>query len=88
LKKSGRYDVSGLVEAKYEPGSKDTILRNLLGIIDLDEMDRVEVRALAKATDILIREYDQEHQFAQQIFATFIKRGWVRYMNGLANIVM
>jgi len=73
LKKSGRYDVSGLVEAQYEPGSKDTILRNLLGIIDLDEMDRVEVRALAKATDILIREYDQEHQFCAADICHFHK---------------
>jgi len=73
LKKGGRYDVSGLVEAQYEPGSKDTILRNLLGIIDLDEMDRVEVRALAKATDILIREYDQEHQFCAADICHFHK---------------
>jgi len=63
LKKGGRYDVSVLAEAQYEPGSKDTVIRNLLGIIDPDEMDRVEAGALAKATDILIREYDQEHQF-------------------------
>ena len=52
LKKDGRYDVSGLVETQYEPGSKDTIFRNLLGIIDPDEMDRVEAGALAKATGI------------------------------------
>ena len=63
MKKDGRYDVSGLVEAQYEAGSNDMVLRNLLGIIDPDEMDRVEARALAKATDILIRKYDQEHQF-------------------------
>jgi len=63
LKKGGRYDVSGLVEAQYEAGSNDMVLRNLLGIIDPDEMDRVEARALAKATDILIRKYNQEHQF-------------------------
>jgi len=63
LKKDGRYDVSGLVEAQYEAGSNDMVLRNLLGIIDPDEMDRVEARALAKATDILIRKYNQEHQF-------------------------
>ena len=68
MEKGGRYDVSGLLEAQYEPGSKDTILRNLLGIINPDEMDRVEVRALAKATD-------------------FIKRGWVKYMNGPVDIV-
>ena len=63
MKKGGRYDVSGLVEAQYEEGSQDMVLRNLLGIIDPDEMDRMEARALVKATDTLIREYDQEHQF-------------------------
>lgn len=63
MKKGGRYDVSGLVEAQYEAGSNDMVLRNLLGIIDPDEMDRVEARALAKATDILIRKYNQEHEF-------------------------
>jgi len=73
LKKGGRYDVAGLVEAQYEPGSKDTIFRNLLGIIDLDEMDRVEARALAKTTDILIREYDQEHQFCAADICHFHK---------------
>ncbi len=73
LKKGGRYDVSGLVEAQYEPGSKDTVLRNLLEIIDPDEMDRVEARALAKTTDILIREYDQEHQFCAADICHFHK---------------
>ena len=63
MKKGGRYDVSGLIEAQYEAGSQNMVFRNLLGIIDPDEMDRVEARALVKATDMLIREYDQEHQF-------------------------
>lgn len=73
MKKGGRYDVSGLVEAQYEAGSNDMVLRNLLGIIDPDEMDRVEARALAKATDILIREYDQEHQFSAADICHFHK---------------
>jgi len=73
LKKGGRYDVAGLVEAQYEPGSKDTVLRNLLGIIDPDEMVRVEAGALAKTTDILIRKYDQEHQFSEADICHFHK---------------
>lgn len=73
MKKGRRYDVSSLVEAQYEPGSEDTVLRNLLGIIDPDEMDRVEARALAKATDILIREYDQEHRFSTADICHFHK---------------
>lgn len=64
MKKGGRYDVSGLIEAQYEPGSAGKVLRNLLGIIDAGEMDRMETLALAKATDRLIRKYDQAHQFS------------------------
>jgi len=44
-----------------------------LGIINPDEMDRVEARALAKATDILIRKYDQEHQFSEADICHFHK---------------
>ena len=73
MKKGGRYNVSGLIEAQYEPGSNDTVLRNLLGIIDPDEMDRVEAKALVKATDILIRKYDQEHQFSEADICHFHK---------------
>jgi len=73
LKKGGRYDASGLVEAQYEIGSNDTVLGNLLRIIDPDEMGRVEAGALAKATDILIREYDQEHQFCAADICHFHK---------------
>lgn len=73
MKKGGRYDVSGLVEAQYEPGSNNTVLRNLVGIIDPDEMDRAEARALAEATDSLIREYDQEHQFSAADICHFHK---------------
>jgi len=63
LKKGGRYDVSGLIEAQYEPGSAGKVLRNILGITDAREMDRMETLALARATDRLIRKYDKAHQF-------------------------
>jgi hypothetical protein len=57
LKNKGRYDVSGLVEAQFEPGSNNAVLKNKLGITDPDEMDRVEAKALIKATDALFHEY-------------------------------
>lgn len=63
MKKKGRYDVSGSIEAQFEPGSNDTVLRNKLGIADSKEMDRVEAEALIKATDALFHEYDADHQF-------------------------
>jgi cell filamentation protein len=76
VKKEGRYDVSGLIEAQYEPGSNDTVLKNLLRIIDPKKMDQVEAMALADATDILIREYDQGHQFSAADICHFHKT-WI-----------
>jgi len=62
LKNKGRYDVSHSVEAQFEPGSNDTVLKNKQGIVDPLEMDRVEAEALIKATDALFHEYDAEHK--------------------------
>jgi cell filamentation protein len=64
MKKKGRYDVSGSIEAQFEPGSNDTVLRNKLGIADSYEMDRVEAETLIKATDALFHEYDVDHKFS------------------------
>jgi len=64
MKEKGRYDVSGSIEAQFEPGSGDTVLKNRLGIIDPAAMDRVEAEALIKATDALFHEYDADHQFS------------------------
>ena len=64
MKNKGRYDVSGLVEAQFEPGSNNTVLKNKLGITDPDEMDRVEAKALIKETDALFHEYDTDHKFS------------------------
>lgn len=64
MKKKGRYDVSGSIEAQFEPGSGDAVLRNKLGITDSKEMDRIEAEALIKATDALFHEYDADHQFS------------------------
>lgn len=64
MKDKGRYDISGSIEAQFEPGSNDTVLRNKLGIADSDEMDRVETKALVKATDALFHEYAVDHKFS------------------------
>ncbi len=63
MKDEGRYNVSGLKEAQFEPGSGDKVLRNLQGVIDLEEMNVIEANALAEATDAILRKFDQEHQF-------------------------
>lgn len=41
---TSRYDVAGLIEAQYQPGSRGRVLRNLLGITRKREMDEAEAR--------------------------------------------
>lgn len=45
-----RYDAQG-VEAEFEPGSRGRVLRNLLGIRSVREMQRAESEALLTATN-------------------------------------
>ena len=58
-----RYDVSGLTEVQFEPGSNGQVLKNLLGITSSTEMDIVEASALVKTMDSLVRMYDEAHRF-------------------------
>jgi hypothetical protein len=62
LKKAKRYDVSGLVEAQFEPGSRGQVLKNLVGIKSKREMDVAEAKALKRAVDELVRTYDKDHR--------------------------
>lgn len=66
MKDKGRYDVTGLIETQYEPGSDDSVLKNKLGIAKSDEMDKAEAEALIRATDSLFHEYDAEHRFTSE----------------------
>lgn len=63
MKKDGRYDVSGLPEAQFEPGSNEQVLRNRLGIKTSKEMDDAEARALEKTMVELVGRYDAQHRF-------------------------
>ena len=63
MKKTGRYDVSKLPEAQFEPGSHGRVLRNLLGIKQKREMDRVEAQEQLRALEELVRIYDESHCF-------------------------
>jgi cell filamentation protein len=63
MKESGRYDVSGLPEAQFEPDSNEHVLRNRLGIKSPKEMDDTEARALEKAMAELVGKYDEKHRF-------------------------
>jgi len=71
-----RYDVSGLTEAQFEPGSDGLVLKNLLGITSSAEMDAAEANALIEAMDRLVRLYDAEHRFTANDICEF-HRVWL-----------
>ena len=66
MKETGRYDVSSLIEAQFEPGSRRRVLRNLLGITRVREMNSVEAVALQSAMDHFYRRFDEGHRFTAQ----------------------
>ncbi|MDO9371809.1 MAG: Fic family protein [Gammaproteobacteria bacterium] len=63
MKKDGRYDISGLSEAQFEPGSNEQVLKNRLGITSPKEMDDAEARALERAMVRLVGMYGERHRF-------------------------
>jgi cell filamentation protein len=61
-----RYDTSNLIEDQYEPGSNGTVLRNLLGISDPEEMGISETAALWRVQEKLIGEIAADQSFTAQ----------------------
>jgi cell filamentation protein len=68
-----RYDTSGNLEAQFEPGSNDSVLKNKLGIHGASEMDDIEL-------DLLIQLYDQIPDWVEkdQKLSTADIREWHR----------
>lgn len=66
MKRSGRYDVSGLIEAQFEPGSRGRVLRNLRGIKSSRKMDEAETVALKEAMDEFVSAFDESHRFTSE----------------------
>lgn len=63
MKRSRKYDVSGLMEAQFEPGSGKRVLKNLLGAKKKSEIDRFETIALQQAEEMFVRKYGAKHRF-------------------------
>lgn len=63
MKNSGRYDISGLVEGQFEPGSRRRVLKNLLGIKLKREINRFETDTLEQTLDTLLKTYDLNYRF-------------------------
>ena len=76
MKVKGRYNVSGLSEAQFERGSGGKVLKNLVGIINPEEMEITEANALAEAMDNILRKYDQEHRFTAADIC-FLHKSWL-----------
>ena len=74
MKKGARYDVTGLVEAQYEPGSRSRVLRNLLGIRSSRKMDAAEASALTAAMEAYVTTYDERHRFTASDICRLHKR--------------
>jgi len=76
MKKAKPNDVPELVEAQYEPGSREQVLKNLLGIKSKREMDAAEAKALKRAVDELVRTYDRDNRFTAADICN-IHRTWL-----------
>ena len=63
MTETGRYDVSGLIEAQYQPGSRGRVLRNLLGISGKRVMDETEAREQKRALKDILSVYSVRHRF-------------------------
>lgn len=63
MKNGKRYDTNGLLEAQFEPGSDNKVLRNLLGGTDSEEMARIETRELVRVTEKFLDEVETDQSF-------------------------
>lgn len=60
-----RYQATG-IEAEFEPGSRGRVLRNLLGITRVRDMNLAESQALEIAQDLALDRFDSDHRFTAQ----------------------
>jgi len=80
-----RYDTSTLIEDQYEPGSNDTVLKNLLGIIDPEEMGIAETAELWLVQEKLISEVSSDQSFTAQYLCD-MHRQWLGRIYSWAGI--
>jgi len=59
---SWKYEAPG-PEAEFEPGSRGRVLRNLLGIVHVRDMNVAESQALVRAQDAALDQYDRNYRF-------------------------
>jgi cell filamentation protein len=60
---SRKYEATG-PEAEFEPGSRGRVLRNLLGITRVRDMEEAESQALELAQEAALEQFGPDHRFA------------------------
>lgn len=63
MKKGLRYKTTELVENTFEPGSRERVLKNHLGITGKRKMDAVEAHEQLRALEEILDIYDRHHRF-------------------------
>jgi cell filamentation protein len=63
MKKSGRYDTSGMIEDQYEDGSHGLVLKNIPGIKNVREIEQLETGELVRVTEQLTENFARDHRF-------------------------
>lgn len=59
---SRKYDAAG-VETEFQPGSRGRVLRNLLGIVRVRDMNEAESQMLGVAQEAALDRYSANHRF-------------------------
>lgn len=63
MKKTDRCEMSSLIEAQFEPGSRGRVLKNKLGIKSKREMDEIEKEEQLMSIENLVDIYDVSYRF-------------------------
>ena len=71
---SNRYDTSGSAEGRYQAGSNDMVLENLLGITDVDKMEFIEFDALLALQSQLIDEVSMDQSITVAMVCDWHRR--------------
>jgi len=65
-----------MVEDEYMPGSEGQVLKNLLGITSIKEIERVETELLYEITDAILDDFDKNLRFTAEYLCR-MHRNWL-----------
>ena len=66
MARNKKYDVLGLIEVQFEPGSGGRVLKNLPGIKAKRAMDRLEAQEQLRALDVVSKLFGENHCFSAE----------------------